>query len=145
MIVTLVANLKNGIDVLLPAFSELPIATNPQQNAKRLTANRYTVVPGSISETASVNKFYTCNQTFILRLTNDYVKRQGDDSIKQSTTNALMDNALDVYKAIVQNKAWTPASVMNVRDLFVDAPIYFEEEDTILIEASFIITYRVAI
>jgi hypothetical protein len=56
-----------------------------------------------------------------------------------------MDKAHDVYQKIVKTKAGTPASVMNVKNLAVSEPIYFENEDTVLVNVGFTLTYRISI
>jgi len=146
MIATLVSNIKTRVAaVLTSAYSEMPIGILPEENGKRMTAKRYAVVTGSAIETGSVNCYYTMDQTFTIKLTDHYVKRAGDDSAKQSATLAIMDKFLDIYKDLVNTKAGTPASVMNVKDLNIDSPQYFENEDSVLIEASVVVTYRVAL
>lgn len=143
VVTDLVAGILSEVSAALGAsYSELPVAVNPEDNGKRMTAKRYAVLPGGIIETEGVLRYYTVDQLFTVLITDDYVKRNANDSVKRSVSNSLMNKAHDIYTRVVQTKAGVPSSVMNVKDLSIDEPLYFEEEDTVVINVGFTITYR---
>lgn len=127
------------------AFIELPFGIDPQLNSKIMSNNRYSVVPGDATETTGVNRFYTMDHNFIINLTNGYVQMKGTDAGKQTASNDLMNKAHDVYTKLFQTRCGLPSSVMNVKNLSIAAPVYFEEEDAVLITFTLTITYRQAI
>jgi len=144
VVTTIITNMKTQI-AAATGFTELSLVVDPENNAKRMTKSRYGIIPGAANETDSNIGHYTVDHDFTVQLTDDYIKLKADDSNKRTVTNSLMDKAHDVYQKIVKTKAGTPASVMNVKNLAVSEPIYFENEDTVLVNVGFTLTYRISI
>jgi len=124
-------------------FQELPLVIDPQKNAKRMTRQKFGIIPGSATQISGQTRFYTMDHSFIIELTDDYINTKASDEGKRAATNNLINKAHDVFKALIKNKAGLPGVVMNVKELSLQEPVYFEEEDTVVLNMGFIITYRV--
>jgi len=141
VISNLIAAIKTQVETAT-SFSELGLVIGPENNAKLLSRDRYGVLPGEASQVEGSIRYYTIDQVFTVSLMTDYVKLKSDDTGKRTATNTLFDKGLDVYEQVLKTKAGLPNSVMNVKGLTISEPLYFANEDTVLINVSFILTYR---
>jgi len=145
MIDTIITNMKTQIAAVITDYSELKLAYNVEDNSKLATSKTYSVLPTGAAETEGVLRHFTMDQSIIIQLTDDYIAKKTDDSTKRQIVIDLMDNALNIYKDMVNSKCGTPASVKNVRDLSIEDPIFFENDDTVQLNMNFTITYRVSL
>ena len=126
-------------------FTKLPQVINPEANSRRFTKEKYGVIPLSANQVEGSIRYYTIDHEFRIKLSNEYIKTQANDTAKRVVTNALYNKCYDIYARLIKNKAGMPNIVMNIKELSIAEPEYFENEDTVVISMGFIITYRIAL
>lgn len=130
--------------VLGSGWSELPHAIDITKNNFKANAQGYGVVAGSLvqEEAFGVLRSYSVSQTFTIKLTDSFNTKPADDSDRQATMDSLMDNALDIFKDLVNTRAGSPALVIHVIDLEVDEPEILEGANVAALTLNFTIRYR---
>jgi len=81
-------------------------------------------------------------QRFEVVLTKAYVDNGISDTDKLSKSIELQDLQMDIYRALVQNKAGLPSVVMNITNLNIDEAVYLEDSKVVMVKSSFNILYR---
>jgi hypothetical protein len=128
----------------ITGFIELPQVTNIENNSKRMTHNRYGVLPAEANQVSGSTRYITVDQTFLITLTNDYVRLRTDDSSKRDAISALYNSHLEIYKTIVCNKLGIPDIILNIKEMSFSSHEDYANEDTVAVTMSIVITYRLS-
>jgi hypothetical protein len=113
---------------------------DPTKNSNRSNSNTYGVLPGSGVTVESRTKFYTINQDFTVKLMKCYRNRNNDHAAQEAGVElyAVMD---DIFKVLYLSKVGGNNFVLVVESFSFGEVEYFEEENTALLEATFVIKY----
>lgn len=128
--------------VLGSGYSELPYGLDVAKNNFNNNHNRYSVVPGASTETASVTKFVTMSQNFEIVLSKAYIDDGISDSDKQQAAIDAQDLVFDIYKSLVNTKAGVPSRVINITDLNINLPEFIDDQKVVIVRASFNVLNR---
>jgi len=145
-----ISNLISGIETRVSAvlgseFTELAFVEDVARNSFRGTSSRYGVIAGDISQTetsAGVLGSFTVIQTFTVKITDRWASSQAGDSSKRETMESLMEKALLVYKDLVNNKAGSPGTVLNVLDGMSVEGLFHDEDNVCEAAMNFQLLYR---
>ena len=145
-----VVTIKSGIEtrcqaVLGSSYQPLSYVLNVEKNNFKGNTNRFGVIGGSLeqNEGRGCTGRYTVDQTFTIKFTDSFGQKPTSDTAIVDTMDSMMDNALLLYKDLVNTNAGTPSIVIMVSDLSIDAP---ETVDNIVVVTMNVtITYRKAL
>jgi len=144
-ITDITASIKSIVAITLGStYAELPFAYNITQNAKIVGRKGYTVIPQGLNETDSVNQYYTVNQNYEIVLNDVFLPSGSNDSSKRTAIISLYDKMLDIYSAIVKQKAGH-SSVMIANNMSIKDPEIEENNDFVTSRMSFNIKHRFTI
>ncbi len=144
-VVDLVEAIKTRTSTVLGSdYKPIGYAIDIEKNPSKGSNKRFGVVVGSLGQTEEygVLSSYTVMQEFTVKITNSYSQSKVNDSDKLAKTNVLFDLALSVYTDLVKEKAGLPSVVVIVGDMTVSDPEYLEEDNVVVLNMSFAVTYR---
>lgn len=144
-VTTLVSSIKARMASVLGAtYSELAYGIDLSRNSFNGNFKRYGLMPSSMTETSSVTRYVTIDQTFDMILCDSFINVSMSDSAEQAKGPALQDLAYDIYRDLVSTKAGSSSIVINVSEFSTAAPETIEDKAVVL-KASFKIKYRITI
>lgn len=142
---TLISTIKTRVAQVLGAtYSEIAYALDLSKNSFKGNFKRYGVLAKGSSETSSVNRYVTIDQTFELILTDSFMNTAMSDSLEQAKGPSLHDLAFDIYRDLVNSKAGSPSFVLLVNNLSISEPETMDG-NVVVVKATFNIKYRNAI
>ena len=144
-----VTTIKQGIKtrlstVLGSSYTEMSHTVNVEDNNVKGNSQRYGVIAGPLSqsEDSGTIGFFTVDQTFTIKLINTYSTKPTSDSAQTDAQDELMDLALEIFKDLKNERAGSPALVMQTMNLEVDDPEVIEGSKVAVITFNVTIKYR---
>jgi hypothetical protein len=125
------------------SYKLLAYVENVQKNSFRTSSERYGVRTLTGQQIPGVTRYFTITQSFEVVLSKGYIESALDDSEQVTKAFDNRENLLAIYKRLVNNKCGIPSVVMNVFNLLVSEPEYFEEDKVAVQRATMDITYRI--
>lgn len=143
---TITSAIKSEISTELGAnYSELGYVLDITKNSYRQNNNRYGVIPKVATQIDGVTRYATYSQEFEFVLTKGYGQSQISDEKQRTAALDMFQLAHQIHKRLVDNKAGSPANVMNVNELVIEEPEYLTDEKVAILRASVQITYRISL
>ena len=142
----LTASMKTRTLVVLGStFKEAPYGIDLLKNNFKNSKRIFSVIPQGVLDTDTVTRSVTYDQDFKIQISDSYINKAANDSIQQQTTIDLMQQAIDVYRDLVDEKCGLPGVCLNVTDLDIDDPIQDIESKIVIIDMEFTVKYRILI
>lgn len=136
---------KQTVSGLLPEFNRLDYEYDVEKNADTRLGKRFGFIPAVANfKEGSALGFTTMEHTFQLILTNEY-KNKDDDSAQASALEELYSAAHSVLKSLQKKPLTLPTAgyrVLLVSGISFEEPEYFNENETVILRANFLYTYR---
>ena len=143
---TIYTNLKSRVGAVLGSdFSEITHTLNLDKNRFDGTSKKFGVLPSSARETTGQTRANTVTQGFEIILTESYISESISDNDLMTKILSLMGKFEDIYKDLINEKAGSPAIVINCSDLQLENALIVSEEKVIIVQASVQITSRVSL
>ena len=144
---TIITDIVSGIKseliaVVGPTYRELPYVVDIEKNSSNNNDNGYGVRALVGNQVSGTVKSVTITQSFEVVLTKSFRESSISDDNLRVAENTLKDLMNDVYASLVNNKAGTPANVMNVNDLQLQQTEVVSESKFVAQRATMDITYR---
>ncbi len=130
--------------VLGSSYSELAFLNEIEKNNFKGANQRYGTQALAISsaEEKGVLGSFTVDQVFEISLTDFYASEQTGDSDRINKGIALLDQALLIYKDLINNRAGSPSIVIKTGDVSTSDPEYLTEDNVVVIKMQVLVTYR---
>lgn len=142
---SLISSIKTRAQSVLGAtYSDLAYAQNIDKNSFNGNFKRFGVLAKSQSETSSVLKYSTIDQTFELILIDSFINTAMSDSQEQAKGPALQDLAFDIYRDLITTRVGANSSVLLVSNFNTTDPETIDGK-AVVIRAQFTIKYRIAV
>jgi hypothetical protein len=140
-------DLKNSIVtragiVLGASYSVAGYGIDFEKNNQAASKKIYAVLPEDITDITTVTRSITYNQTFVVKVGNTYINTPMSDSIQQQVAIDTLELVKDIYKDVVDTKCGLPSVCLNVTELDVEPPLHVVESKMVVVEMSFLVTYR---
>lgn len=123
-------------------YKQLAYLEDVEKNNFRTNNDRYGVRALTANEVPGVTKNVHITQTFEVVLTKGYYESSLDDTEQVEKAYDNRENALDIYKRMVNTHAGLSGTVLNITNLVVEEPEYLLEEKVAVQRATMDITYR---
>lgn len=137
-------NFQSLIGTTLGAdWSVLDNKYNLENNNLKNSTKRFGVIMLSGSDPGEgVLKHYTIDRVFNVTLLQKYTGRLNTDSVIESALDTLEDALDEIAKAAFNQKLGIPTVVLNATLDTIDDPDFDTLENTVILNASFIVRYR---
>ena len=145
-ITTLVSGINTRVAAVLgSSYSELGYIADVSDNSFKGASKRYGVIAGDLDQvetSAGVLGSYTIIQEFVIKVTDRWATSQAGDGSKRETMISLLEKCLLIYKDLINSKAGSPGTVLNVLDGMSTASTYHEEDNVCEATMNIQILYR---
>lgn len=131
--------------VIGAGYAELDYKYDVTKNDFFNNKQRYGVIPQGASTALSITKVYTLDHSFEVILTHDYINKDKTDSDQRRVTYELFDKLDDIFRQLYRSKAGLPNIVLNIPEITIAEPEFFEDESLVVLRAQLLVTYRNAI
>lgn len=126
---------------LLPTFTKSPYAWDFSLNNARANKNIFAIIPGQARSTDGTLRTITLEQAFTVKLSTNYINKNGNDLELQAAIEVLYLSLEIVMKEAMQRR-FAINRIMNISSVELTEPEIDNQDHTVTIGATFSALYR---
>jgi len=124
------------------SYGKLDYVFSVEDNNFRGNALRYGVIPQGASDTEGVVRAVTLDHEFQVILTDNYINQPNTDSSQMIKLKTMYDKMDDLSNALYNSKVGLPSIVLLAIQTGYDEPEFIEEDNIVVLRATYSIKYR---